>query len=375
MVSRVLVIGGYGNFGGHIARSLAGDAAIRLLIGGRSLARAQAYATPLGGEGFALDIHGDIAARLRAIRPDIVIHATGPFQGQDYRVARAAIGCGAHYLDLADARDFVAGIGALDADARAAGVAAVAGASSVPCLTAAIIDAYRPQFAHLRSICCGISAGEQGARGLATAAAVLGYAGKPFLAWKRGAPARVFGWQGLHAVRYPELGLGLFGNCDVPDLALFPARYPGLDELRFAAGHQIKLLHLGTWAMSWAVRLGLVRNLAPHAGKLLGLGRAFDRLGTGRSGLHMILTGTGPDGNPHEVRFFLIARSGDGPNIPCVPAILLARRLARGGAVAPGARPCLDLVTLPEFLEALNGLDVSTFADGPAIGPVPALAG
>jgi len=36
----VLVLGGYGFFGARISRALAGDARIRLLIGGRDKARA-----------------------------------------------------------------------------------------------------------------------------------------------------------------------------------------------------------------------------------------------------------------------------------------------------------------------------------------------
>ena len=47
MVSRVLIIGGYGNFGSYIARSLAGDADIHVLIGGRSAEKAQAFAASL----------------------------------------------------------------------------------------------------------------------------------------------------------------------------------------------------------------------------------------------------------------------------------------------------------------------------------------
>nr|WP_277622750.1 DUF2269 family protein [Sphingomonas telluris] len=155
LVKRVLIIGGYGNFGGYIARALAQDENIALLIGGRSQSRADEFAASLNAvnpaSGCALDIDGDIAGRLREIGPDFVIHTTGPFQSQDYRVAGAAIEAGAHYCDLADARQFVANIGELDADARAAGVAVIAGASSVPCLTAACIDHYKPHFATLES--------------------------------------------------------------------------------------------------------------------------------------------------------------------------------------------------------------------------------
>ncbi len=367
-IARVLVIGGYGNFGGYVARRLAGDTNIQLLIGGRSQAKADAAAARLGAvnpaEGVALDIGGDLAARLAEIAPDIVLHTTGPFQAQDHRVARAAIAARAHYIDLADARDFVASIGALDAEAKAAGVAVIAGASSVPCLTAAILDAYRPRFARLARVEYGISAAQQTNRGLGTAAAILSYVGQPFTQLRGGRQRRVFGWQGLRARRYPELGTRLFGYCDIPDLALFPARYPELENLSFVAGHEIKLLHLGTWALSWLVRFRLIRSLAPYAGRLLRLSFWFDPLGSGRSGFHMTMRGTGIDGAPLEHRYHIIARSAHGPNIPCIPLILLARKLARGEGIAPGARPCLDLLDLDTLIAALRGLDISIYANG-----------
>src|SRR5215467_10968962 len=75
MVARVLVIGGYGNFGSYIARSLAGDAEIRLLVGGRSAAKAQAFIASIRpvhpAEAHALDINGDLLGALSRIAPDI----------------------------------------------------------------------------------------------------------------------------------------------------------------------------------------------------------------------------------------------------------------------------------------------------------------
>ena len=369
--ARVLIIGGYGNFGGYIARALVSDANITVLIAGRSADKARVAAAGLAAinpaEAHALDITGDLAAAFAAIRPDLVIHAAGPFQGQDHHVARAAIAAGAHYVDMADSRDFVASIGELEEAAKAAGVAVIAGASSVPCLTAALIDRYRPAFARLDGAVYGITTAQQTNTGLGTAAAVLTYVGKPFTRWSGGMARRVFGWQGLHAVRYPEIGLRLFGDCDVPDLALFPQRYPGLRELRFVAGHEVKLLHLGTWLLSWAVRAGLIGSLARCAPALLSAASLFDPLGSGRSGLHMFLSGIGHDGGPMTVRVFMIARQAHGPNIPCMPAIILARRFAAGERVAPGARPCLDLIDLDTLLGSLGGLDITTTVQGPGI--------
>jgi hypothetical protein len=363
VTTRVLILGGYGNFGGYVARALAPEAGITLIVAGRDGAKARAFAAGLGAanpaEGATLDLFGDLAVPLAALRPDLVVHTVGPFQTQDYRVAQAAIAAGAHYCDLADARAFVCGIGALDAAARAAGVAVIAGASSVPCLTAAYLDDAMQDFATIEAVDYGITAAQQTNRGLGTASAILSYVGRPSTMLRRGATRRVYGWQGLHSEIYPELGRRWFGYCDVPDLDLFPARYPGLRDMRFCAGHEISVLHFGTWLLSWLVRLRLLPRLDRWGGFLLRASFLFDRWGSGRSGFHMVIAGRDADGRPRTRREWIIARSGHGPNIPCMPVILLARQLARGEALPPGARPCIGLIGLEEFLAALAGLDIS----------------
>ncbi len=362
MTARVMIIGGYGNFGGYIAKVLSKCADITLIIAGRSLEKAQNFVRDLpavvNAEAVVLDIDGDLASALRGAKPDVVIHTTGPFQTQDYRVASACINQGCHYIDLADARRFVCGIGALDDAARRRDVLVVSGASSVPCLTAAIVDDFKTQFSELHSLDYGISAAQQTNRGLATTSAVLSYVGKPISMLKDGNWQNVFGWQNLHAVSYPELGLRLFGNCEIPDLDLFPVRYPSLKSLRFSAGHEIKTLHVATWALSWLVRAGIIKSLSPYAGFLLKLAFMFDWLGSAKSGFHMKLKGLGLGGEPLEVWFYLIAKSGHGPYIPCIPAILLAKQFAAGRISSRGSRPCLDLIDLQTYLGALEGLDI-----------------
>jgi saccharopine dehydrogenase-like NADP-dependent oxidoreductase len=367
MVARVLIIGGYGNFGSYIARSLASDADIRLLIGGRSVEKARTFAASLhafhSAEGYAVDIDSDLAAAFARIAPNIVVHTAGPFQSQDHRIARACIAHGCHYLDLADARDFVATIDRLDAEARAKDVLVVSGASSVPCLTAAVIDSCLPAFARFEAVDYGISAAQHTNRGLATTSAVLSYVGKPMTMLRDGKMKIVYGWEDTHAERYPELGWRLFGNCDIPDLALFPKRYPTLKSMRFAAGHELKLLHIGTRMLGALVRLGLVRSLDNYAGGLQRLAFLFDRFGSARSGFHMILSGIGRDGNPLTRRFVIVARSGHGPYIPCMPAILMTRRLAKGELLQRGATPCVNLIDPDTYLAAIKGLDISIVRD------------
>lgn len=358
-MKRVLIIGGYGNFGSFISRSLAKQANINLVIAGRSLNKAQSLAKEISAEAVVIDIHDNLETRLQEIKPDIVIHTSGPFQSQGYDVAEACIQCGAHYIDLADGREFVSGIGDLDEKAKQAGTLVVSGASSVPCLTSALIDYYRGEFELLEGLDYGITTAQKTTRGVATTAAILSYTGKPFKTLVDGEEKDVYGWQGLRARKYSGQGWRLLGNCNVPDLELFPKMYPELKTVQFYAGLELPFIHLTLWALSWLVRIGVVKNLEPLAPQLLKLSFLFDWLGSANSGFHMDLTGKDENGENKTIKFELTARSGDGPFIPCMPAILLAKKLANDEIKDKGAIPCVGVITKKEYLDALGELDIS----------------
>ena len=280
----MLVIGGYGNFGSFISRSLAGQDNIRLVIAGRSLTKAQSLASDLNAESVQLDIHCNLDSKLNEIKPKIVIHTSGPFQSQSYEVAEACIRCRAHYIDLADGREFVSGIDILSEKAKQANVLIVSGASSVPCLTAALVDYYIEQFKSLETLEYGITTAQKTTRGLATTAAILSYTGKSFKTLIRGRTENIYGWQSLQKQKFRNLGNRLLGNCNIPDLDLFPKRYPQLKTIRFYAGLELPFIHLTLWGLSWLVRFGLVKSLEPTAPILLKLSFLFDWLGSANSG-------------------------------------------------------------------------------------------
>lgn len=365
MQFRVLVVGGYGNFGGFISRTLAKEAAIQLIIAGRSLTKAEAFCRQLvddchqSPEAAALDISVDCAENLASLKPDIVIHTSGPFQAQSYAVAQACIEIGAHYVDLADGREFVSQIQQLDGSARERGVLVVSGASSVPCLTAALVDHYLPDFDQLDSLDYGISTAQQSQRGLATTAAILSYTGKAFTTIIKGKTTAIYGWQGLHWRRFRQLGKRPLSYCNIPDLALFPTRYPSLQSIRFYAGLELSIIHVALWGLSWLVRAKLIRNLSAVAPLLLKLSNGFDRFGSDRSGFFLSLSGKDHQGKAKTVNFELTAESGDGVYIPCIPAILLARQLADGKLHQQGAMPCLGLISRDDYLSALAQLRIT----------------
>ena len=169
----------------------------------------------------------------------------------------------------------------------------------------------------------------------------------------------IFGWQDLHSRRYPGIGRRWLGNCDIPDLALFPERYPSLSNIRFYAGLELPLVHWTLWMLSWLVRIGLIRRLENLAPLLLRASFLFDRYGTDSSAFHMVLSGIDNNGSSQQLTFELTAREGDGPYIPCMPAILLTRKLANQKTSIKGATPCLDLITLDEYLSALSKRNIS----------------
>ena len=76
-------------------------------------------------------------------------------------MAEACLACGSHYVDLADGRDFVQGIVALNGAAQAAGLCVISGASSVPALSGAAVDHLAKGFRQIQNIDIGISPGNR----------------------------------------------------------------------------------------------------------------------------------------------------------------------------------------------------------------------
>lgn len=360
MSGKVLILGGYGNFGRRIALALA-KSGIPVIIAGRNRQKTEHCVAALPqsmAESAVFDVQNGLEDALIRWEPSIVVNTVGPFQGCDYRIPQTCIRHGVHYVDISDARAFVTGIGTLDAAARSAGVSIISGASSVPGLSSAVVEHFLPEFSSIESMVYGISPGQQASRGLSTTQAIMTYVGKPLRPFA--GAGRAYGWQGLYRQEYPVLGKRWMANCDVPDLDLLPERYH-IKRIRFSAGLELGALHLGLWALSWLVRCGLPLHLPRYADMLLKASNVFNRFGSADGGMHVILRGTGLDGEPLEKRWFLIAKSGDGPQIPCIPAIVLTRKLAQGKTLEAGAYPCVGIVPLQEYLMELGGFAIKAY--------------
>ncbi|MDV2078260.1 saccharopine dehydrogenase NADP-binding domain-containing protein [Marinobacter xestospongiae] len=364
---RVLILGGYGNFGKRIAENLSGTAGIVLLIAGRNADRAEALCRQLAARGSpatlepaVLDINrASFVDDLRAFAPDLVIHTGGPFQGQDYRVPQACIAIGSHYIDLADDRRFVCDIDSLDDQARARDVLVVAGASSVPGLSSAVIDHFTDQFSALERIDFAIAPGNQAERGEATVHGILSYTGHPFPVFDDGEWRNQYGWMAPRKQDFgPTIGRRWLANINIPDLELFPERYRPVKTVHFQAGLELPVLHLGMVMMAWLAKVGLVRDWSAYTRPIVRASEWFIRRGTDTGGMQINLSGRNHSGQTRHINWLLCAENGEGPYIPTISTIILARKLIAGSLTTRGATPCLGLYSLAEFDQEIRSLAI-----------------
>ncbi len=345
----MIVIGGAGVFGSRLCMALAGESGVDLVVAGRDLARAEELAARIGARAMRLG-RGDpgLARLLLADAPFVVIDAAGPFQpdaDKGYPVARAALTAGAHYLDLSDDAGFTAGISALDDEAQGRGLVCLSGVSSVPALSAAAVRGLSDGMADIHLIDTVILPGNRAPRGLSVIAAILAQAGRPVPVWQGGQTVTEpgWGWPARIDIGFGRRRASVIG---APDAMLFPKAFAAR-SVRFRAGLELSVMHLGLWALSLPVRVGLLRSLVPLARPLRWVADRLKPFGTDRGGMRVRVAGITDGGRAECRNWVLEAGAGDGPEVPAIPARALVAAL-RAGTVAPGARACLTELDLAE---------------------------
>ncbi|BCG91886.1 SDR family oxidoreductase [Mesorhizobium sp. 131-2-1] len=361
---KLLIVGGYGTFGGRIVELLDGEPRLTLIVAGRSLARAETYCNSRVGASARLipamfDRDGDLAAQLGALMPNIVVDASGPFQAYGagrYRLVEACIAARMNYLDLADGSDFVAGVSAFDATAKRQGLFVLSGVSSFPVLTAAVVRRLSIGLAHVDSIRGGIAPSPFAGVGENVIRAIASYAGQPVQLVRDGSlqQGRPLTEQMRCTIAPPgrlPLRNTLFSLVDVPDLRALAALWPEARTIWMGAGPVPEALHRALIGLAWLVRIGLVRSLSPLAPLMHW---ATNRLSWGehRGGMFVAVEGVDPTGRPAKHSWHLLAEGDDGPLIPSMAVEALVRKALDGQAPSPGARAAVRDLELADY-EAL----------------------
>jgi hypothetical protein len=357
---RILIIGGYGVFGSRLARLLADEDRLTLVIAGRSKERARSFCADLqaGAEVTAaqFDREGALEAQIRAIDPNIVVDASGPFQtyGDDpYRLARAALALGVHYMDFADGSEFVHGIKRLNAAAQERGVFLLSGVSSFPVLTAAVVRHLARGLERVDSITAGIAPSPYAGLGQNVIRAIASYAGKEVALIRNGQASAGYGL--AESLRYticPPGHLPLrnrrFSLVDVPDLKVLPPQWPGLRSIWMGAGPVPESLHLALNMLAWCVRLRVLPSLSILAPVFYRAINTF-RWGEHRGGMFVSIEGAQADGERLTRSWHLLAEGDDGPLIPAMAIVAIIRQCLKGRCPAAGARPAANELDLADY--------------------------
>jgi hypothetical protein len=361
MTLRVLIVGGYGIFGGRIVELLKDEPRLELIVAGRSADRAKAFCARQHAAATlvpaAFDRNGDDLARhLATLRPDLLVDASGPFQayGEDrYRVIEACIAARVPYLDLADGADFVEGVRSLDTAARTAGVFALSGVSSFPVLTAAATRRLAAGLARVDAIRAGIAPSPYAIVGENVIRAITGYAGQPTRLRRHG--QTVTGYPFTEQMRFTIAPPGripirrtLFSLVEVPDLRVLAELWPEAKTVWMGAGPVPELLHRALIALAWTVRWRLVPSLLALA-PLVHWASNHVGWGAHRGGMFVEVEGAEASGRPITRSWHLLAEGDDGPLIPSMAVEGIVRRLLDGQRPDPGARAAVRDLELEDY--------------------------
>ena len=189
---QILIVGASGVFGSRLARLAARERGVRLTLGGRRREPLDALAAALGSGVMPLDRDRVTAGELGGF--DMVVDCAGPFQGSRTNLIEQCIAARVDYVDLADSRAFVGSIGGFAAAAKRAGTAVIAGASSIPALSHAVLDDLTQGWRRVDSIRVGIFPGNRAPRGRSVVEAILSYVGRPVRVFRGGGWSEVPGW-------------------------------------------------------------------------------------------------------------------------------------------------------------------------------------
>lgn len=354
---RILILGGYGVFGGRLTELLSDNPDLEILITGRSAQKAQAFCKQHRGAATLVPAVAErhtVKILLEAHHPHLLVDASGPFQeyGKDrYSVVEACLSSGTSYVDFADGSDFVFDIDRYDEAARSAGIFILSGVSSFPVLTAAVVREIG-QDIDVRRVTGGIAPSPYAGVGLNVMRAVLGYAGAP-VRLTRGGTETVAG--GLcESLRYTVSPPGYlplhsirFSLVDVPDLRVIPHEFPEIADIWMGAGPVPWFLHVmlnGLAKLRWTLRIPSLTLLARLCHRVIN----HLAYGEHRGGMFIDIVGETPEG-PASRSWHLLAEGDDGPYIPSMAIAIIVRQMLNGAAPEPGARPATNELTLSDY--------------------------
>lgn len=356
---RALVLGAYGHQGRILCQQLTQIAGVTVLGAGKRHDCLSTLANDLDIETIMVDWRDkDLAGVLTDNNIHIVIHAAGPFHGQDYSVAQACIDSGCYYLDIADNRDFVNGIQILDDQARNANVLVASGMGLLT-LTDAIVEYMQDKVTIINHMDIGYS-GSGKVPGLASVQSSLHYCGQPVSLVEEGKKAEVRGLSDptVHHFGNQFLSRELV-NIDGPELEFLTAKHC-LKSITLKAGYGQR----GPKIMSAIAKLvakGWIKNPQGLAHKLMKLTKLVERSSHKKGAIFVEIEGRDSQDKVVECVYEIHTTEDKFDELKVVSIAAIVKRLMIDFVPEAGAYPGMGLIRLEDALEALGRENVTIY--------------
>jgi hypothetical protein len=338
----VVVFGGYGTFGAHVARELT-RFGLAMVIAGRDADRARAFAETLGPghRGLAADVTDFESCRAALAGQEVAVNCAGPFSAFGTSLLDACLEIGCHYADIADDRNYTALVRSHDERFRRRGLTAVYGGSSLPSISGALgLSVRQGSTAVPRRARVTLFIGNDNPRGGAAISSLVQTLGQPIQT-----PQRIVkGFRDREVVPLPlPFGPRAVFNFQSPEYDLFPALL-GVTSVSVKVGFESRLATYG-FAFLAATSLTFGRRTTRF---LEGLGNRFRTGGT--SGGAVTTELFYEDGT---VRRATLLAATDGQRMAALPCALAVRALCDGTATGRGVMTAYEFLGAKPLLEGL----------------------
>jgi hypothetical protein len=355
----IVVFGGYGTFGTHVARALA-TAGLPVRIAGRDAEKAARFAAGLGPghEGIAADANDPTSCARALSGTRVAIHGAGPFSTMSLALPEACLVAGIHFVDIADDRGWFRRLAALDGRFRERGLAAVAGCSSLPGISGALARLAARRLPSVERVRVTLFIGNRNPKGEAAVRAAAGQLGRPISAPQ----GMLRGFHGREVVALPPpFGRRAVYDWDSPELDLFPDLL-GARNVRVKVGFEARL---ATLALAGLARLGprlgarLLTGVAPLARRLSFLGH---------SGGVVKVELWAPGGTRAAAS---LGAADHGQRMAALPAAFVARELHKGGTGTRGFATAYQTLGADGLVERLAAEGYELVIEGPETADLP----
>lgn len=352
---KVLVAGATGYFGSILCDELIALTDCDLILGGRNTEALRALHEKYAHAGYRpsvielhLDTQESIETALSGV--DIAICAAGPFQDLPHLLLESCISRGIHYIDMADDREFVCAAQEIATRQKSQAVVCT-GWSTVPALSAVLVEMVRERFSTIDEIQIAIAPGNRSPRAPGTVASLLISLDKQFDVMQQGTWRRVKGWSNRRIFKFPApVGNRPGYLVDVPDLLIFPQMF-GAKTVEFRAGAEVDIFNRGLTALTFLSSIKLVKSWRQFQ-SLLQFGMSiFGFLGSDSGAAGVEVRGQARAGTGNLTVIASVIADSKGQNMPVMPAAIMVSHIVQGRAPAPGLVPYNTWLTKKELEE------------------------